>query len=209
MKITLFLLITAVCAYFLGGLNGSIIASRFFWKKDVREHGSGNAGLTNYLRTFGPAGVALVLITDIFKSVIAVLIGHWLLGLTGHAVTGRLFAGFCLMLGHIYPAFYQFRGGKGVLCAGTMVLLVDWRAGLICWVVFLVVVIFTQYVSLGSVCCALFFPLGLLIFSYRGIDVWLALFCALLLIFKHYQNILRLIHGKESKLSFGSKKNPF
>ena len=209
MKITLFLLITAICSYFLGGLNGAIIISKYVWKNDIREHGSGNAGLTNYLRTFGPSSVVLVLLTDILKSVLAVLIGHWLLGSVGHAVTGRVFAGFCLMLGHIYPAFYQFRGGKGVLCAGTLVLMVDWRVGLICWLVFLLVVLFTRYVSLGSVCCSVFFPVGMLIFGYTGIDVWLALFCALLLIAKHHQNIARLIHGKESKLSFGSKKNPF
>lgn len=207
--ITLLLCITAVVAYFLGGLNGSIIASKTIYKNDVRDFGSHNAGLTNYLRTYGVGGVALVLLTDILKSVIAILIGGWLLGTQGYPVTGRVFATFCLMLGHIWPAFYQLRGGKGVLCAGVAVLMVDWRAGLLCWVVFLVVVIFTHYVSLGSISCSIFFPIGLLIFGHRGIDVWLGLFCALLLIGKHHKNIIRLIHGKESKLSIGSKRKPF
>lgn len=207
--ITFLLCIIAVCAYLLGGLNGAIIASKTIFKNDVRDHGSRNAGLTNYLRTYGVVGVALVLLTDILKSVAALLIGGWLLGTQGYPVTGRIFAAFCLMLGHIWPVFYQMRGGKGVLCAGVAVLMVDWRMGLLCWMVFLVIVIFTRYVSLGSICCSVFFPIGLLIFSYTGIDVWLSLFCALLLIGKHWKNIIRLIRGQESKLKISQGSKPF
>ena len=206
--ITFLLCIIAVCAYLLGGLNGAIIASKTIFRNDVRDFGSKNAGLTNYLRTYGVVGVTLVLLTDILKSVAALLIGGWLLGTQGYPVTGRIFAAFCLMLGHIWPVFYQLRGGKGVLCAGVAVLMVDWRMGLLCWVVFLVTVIFSRYVSLGSICCSIFFPIGLLIFGYSGIDVWVALFCTLLLIGKHWKNIVRLIQGKESKLSIGKSSKP-
>lgn len=206
---TFLLFVIAIICYFLGGINGALLASRLLHNTDIRSFGSHNAGLTNYLRTYGYAGCALVIATDVLKTVIAVLIGGWLLGTRGYPVTGRAFACFCVMLGHIWPYFYQFRGGKGVLCAGTAVLLIDWRVGLFCWVVFLIVVLFTRYVSLGSITASVFLPIGMLIFSHRGIDVWLTLFCALLLIGKHYQNILRLIGGKESKLKFGSKRNPF
>lgn len=206
---TFLLVVIALLAYCLGGFNGAIITSHLLHRNDVRSFGSHNAGLTNYLRTYGTAGSAVVILTDVLKSLLAVLIGGWLLGLRGFPVTGRVFACFCLMLGHIWPVLYQFRGGKGVLCAGIGVLLADWRVGLLCWVVFLVVVLFTRYVSLGSICCSVFFPLGMLIFGHRGIDVWLSLFCALLLIGKHYQNILRLLAGKESKLDLGGRHRPY
>ncbi len=201
--ITFLLFVIAIVAYMLGGLNGAIIASKTLYRNDVRRHGSHNAGLTNYLRTFGPGGVAIVLLTDVLKSVLAILFGGWLLGTQGFPVTGKIFACFCLMLGHIWPVIYQFRGGKGVLCAGVAVLMVDWRMGLMCWAVFLACVIFTRYVSLGSICCSIFFPIGLLFLGYRGIDIWLALFCALLLIGKHEKNIRRLIKGEESRFSLG------
>ena len=198
------LLIIAVVSYLLGGLNGAIIASKTLYRNDVRRHGSHNAGLTNYLRTFGPGGVAIVLLTDVLKSVVAVLFGGWLLGTQGFASTGKIFACFCLMLGHVWPVIYQFRGGKGVLCAGVGVLLVDWRMGLMCWGVFLACVLLTRYVSFGSICCSIFFPIGLIIFGYPWIDVVLALLCALLLICKHGKNIRRLLKGEESKFSLGN-----
>lgn len=196
----LLLFLIAIISYALGSLNGAIIASKYIWKKDVRNYGSGNAGLTNFYRTFGIPGMVLVIIIDAVKCAIAVLLGGWLLGLVEYPTVGKLFAGFCVMMGHAFPALYQFKGGKGVLSAGVLVLMVDWRAGIICWLVFLACVIFTRYVSLGSVACALFFPLGLLIFGYTGIEILLGLFCALLLIFKHSANIGRLIAGKESRL---------
>ena len=203
MQIPLLLFVIAVVAYLLGGLNGSIIASKTLYRKDIRQHGSRNAGLTNYLRTFGPGGLAIVLGTDILKSVLAVLFGGWLLGTQGHAVTGRIFACLFLMLGHVWPVAYQFRGGKGVLCAGVAVMLVDWRMGLLCWGVFLFCAALTRYVSLGSICCSIFFPLDLLFLGYRGIDVCLSLLCALLLIARHGQNIRRLLRGEESRFSIG------
>ncbi len=206
---TFLLIIIALISYGLGGFNGAILASRLVHNSDVREHGSHNAGLTNYLRTYGYIGCVVVILTDVLKTVIAMLIGGWLLGLRGYPLTGRIFACFCVMLGHIWPAIYKFKGGKGVLCAGTATFLIDWRVGLICWAVFLLLVLFTRYVSLGSVCSCASFPILLLIFGHTGIDVWLGLFCALLSIFKHIPNIRRLISGKESKLRFGKKDNPF
>ena len=115
----------AVFSYLLGGLNGAIIASKYVFHRDVRDYGSGNAGLTNFYRTFGAPGLAIVIGTDVLKTVIAVVAGGLIMGTQGAASTGQVFAGFCVMLGHIYPVFYGFRGGKGVLCAETMLLMPD------------------------------------------------------------------------------------
>lgn len=202
----LLLILIAVIAYFLGGLNGAIISSRFIFHDDVRRHGSGNAGLTNFHRTYGTKGAAMVLAIDVLKSVIAVLVGGWLLGTVGEKGVGQLFAGFCLILGHVAPVLYGFRGGKGVLCAGTMILIVDPVAGLCCWAVFIIVVICTRYVSLASALACLMGPVFLAVFKHSGLEVVLTLLAALMVVIRHGENILRLIGGTENKLSFGGQK---
>lgn len=210
---TLFLILTAICAYLLGGLNGSIIVSKYVFHKDVRRYGSGNAGLTNFYRTFGPVGIALVLLIDVLKSVIAIAVGGALLGIVDQQTVGRIFAGFCLIMGHSYPALYQFKGGKGVLCGGIMAFMIDWRVGLCCWVAFIVVVIFTHYVSLGSMIGSLLCPIAMWIFSgagesFTGLECVLALLCALLIVFRHAENIVRLIGGTENRLEIGRRSPP-
>ena len=204
-KLTIFLAITAVVSYLLGGVNGSIITSMNFFQKDVRNYGSGNAGLTNFVRTFGSNGILMVLLVDILKTVASVMLGHWLLGMVGYPMVGKLFAGFCVMLGHVYPVYYRFHGGKAVLCAGAFVWLVDWRIGLVCWAVFLIVVVFSKYVSLGAISGALLMPIGLLAFGYSGLEALIGLLCVLLLIFAHRENIQRLRRGTENKLNLGGK----
>lgn len=200
---TLLLILIAIVAYCLGGLNGAIITSRFVFHKDVRSYGSHNAGLTNFLRTFGPGSVAMVLGIDVIKSVIAVLLGGALLNIVGEKEIGQIFAAFCLMMGHILPVLYQFKGGKGVLCAGTFILVMDWRVGLICWAVFILVVILSRYVSVASMLSCLVAPIIMPMFDYSGLEVLLVLLCALLVVIRHGENILRLIGGTENQLSFG------
>ena len=199
------LIVTAIEAYFLGGINGAILSSRLIFHRDIREFGSKNAGLTNYYRTFGVAGVAMVLAIDIVKSVIAILIGGALMNIVDAYVVGKLFAGFCLVLGHMYPALYRFKGGKGVLCGGVMAWMIDWRVGLGCWAVFLIVVIFTRYVSLGSILASLSCSVFVWAFQYDTLEGVLALLVGLLITVKHAENILRLIGGTESKLPFSKK----
>ena len=202
----LLLILTAFISYALGSLNGAIIAARFVFRKDVRDYGSGNAGLTNYYRSFGIPGLAIVAGIDILKSVIAVLVGGALLGIADAKLIGKLFAGFCLMMGHIYPAYYQFRGGKGVMCAYVTAFLVDWRVGLCCLIAFAVVVFFTHYVSLGSIIGTALCPLLMSAFGHEGLVCVLALLCALLVIVKHAENIVRLIGGTERKLRLVSRR---
>ncbi len=203
-KITLYLIAIAIVSYFLGGLNGAIITSMNLFKKDVRHFGSGNAGLTNFTRTFGTGGTPMVIAVDVLKAVISIFFGGWLMGLAGYPEIGRLFAGFCVMLGHIYPVYYNFSGGKASLCGEVLVWMIDWRVGLICTLVFLIIVVFTKYVSLGSIIGAACLPLTVWIFGHSGLEVVLALLCGLLIIFAHRENIKRLLSGTESKLSIGS-----
>ena len=204
--VTLFLVIIAICAYLLGGINGSIIASKYIYKSDVRKYGSGNAGLTNFFRIYGATGVALVVVIDVAKSVIAMLIGLGLMSIKGEGCIGMIFAGFCLMLGHVYPVFYQFRGGKGVMCMAVLAYMLDWRIGLIVTVIFFVVLAFTRYVSLCSLTAGLCIPLLTWMFGKGGLEGLLVMFCYLLLVFEHRSNIVRLVNHTESKISF--KKKP-
>ena len=199
---TLYLILTAIIAYCLGSINGAIIAGRFIFRKDVRRYGSGNAGLTNYYRNFGTPGIVILVLIDILKAVVAVLIGGALLNKVGAREVGMLFAGFCMILGHVLPAYYQFRGGKGVLSGVAMAFLVDWRVGLCCFLTFLILLLFTRYVSLGSVVGSGLFPVYLWIFGHDKLCIILGLLCALVIVVKHAENIVRLIGGTERRLDF-------
>ena len=200
---TLCLFIIAIASYLLGAVNGSIIASKYFFKKDIRNFGSGNAELTNFYRIFGKTGIIVVLAIDIAKTAAAVLLGWGLMKIYDAGMVGKLFAGFFVMLGHAFPIYYDFKGGKGVLCGGILVLMLDWRIGLLCWLVFIIAVAITRYVSLGSICAGIMLPVGVALFGGWWLQVVLALMCGLLLVIMHRQNILRLIAGMERKLSFG------
>ena len=195
------LVITAVVAYFLGGVNGAIIASRYIFHDDVRNHGSGNAGLTNFHRTYGLKGIVLVLAVDVIKTIVSALLGGILLRSQGAFEVGLLFGGFCAILGHAAPAMYNFKGGKGVLCAGTMILFVDPVAGICCWAVFLLVVICTRYISLASCLSCLVGPIFMVIFGHSGLEVLLTLLCALVVVIRHAENIVRIIGGTENRFT--------
>ena len=197
----------ALPAYLLGGLNGAIIASMTFYRKDIRKFGSGNPGLTNFYRTFGKGGLLLVILIDVIKTVAPVLFGGWLFGryfsmmLFGHALSG-----FFVVLGHCFPVYYGFQGGKGVMAVGAIVIVLDWRIALISWGTFIIITILTRYVSLGAIIGVALFPPALLIFEMGGIfEFAAAAMCAALLIARHGSNIKRLIKGKESKLTFRRK----
>ena len=198
--IALRLVLIAVIAYTLGSINGAILISRFVYHRDVRKYGSHNAGLTNFYRTFGGTSAAFVILIDVVKSVVAILLGGLIMRGAGAAEVGKLFAGFCLILGHIFPAIHHFRGGKGAMCGLIMTFLVDWRVGLCVLLTFLIVVVFTRYVSLGSMLGSLACPISMLIFGHTVFCCILALLSALLIIVQHAENILRLIGGTERKL---------
>ncbi len=203
---TLYLILTAIIGYCLGSINGAIIAGFFVHHKDVRRYGSRNAGLTNYYRNFGTPGLVVLVLIDVLKAVIAVLIGGALLNKVEAKEVGMLFAGFCVILGHMFPALFQFRGGKGVLSGVTMAFLVDWRVGLCCLLTFLILVLFTRYVSLGSVVGSALCPVYLWVFGHEKLSIILGALCALLIVVKHAENIVRLIGGTERRIDLGGSR---
>ena len=209
MLITLMLALTAIIGYIMGSVNGSIIVSRFLFGSDVRRQGSGNAGLTNFYRTYGITGIVGVIAIDVLKGVLGTLIGGLLLDLAAPAGfeaeftdVGRLVATFCVILGHVFPIFYGFKGGKGILTGVSCVFVVDYHAALIALVIFAIVVVATHYVSLGSVLSTLSVPVTLLANGFSGICMILTIVSVALIVIKHAENISRLIHHKEPKISF-------
>ena len=124
----------AVLSYLLGCINGAIATSHIFYHDDVRRHGSGNAGLTNFYRNYGARCAPMVIAFDMLKAVGAVLLGNYFLGyLLGWGAAGKYFGALFCVIGHMFPVFYGFKGGKGILCSGTLLLLLDWRIALVGW----------------------------------------------------------------------------
>lgn len=205
-------LLVAVVSYLLGCFNGAVIVSKYVLHDDVRNHGSGNAGLTNFHRTFGSKLAAVVILCDAVKAVLAVLFGVWILGhLIGRGsdymiAVGKLWGGLFCLLGHSFPCMFQFKGGKGVLSGGVVAFMLDWRIGLIAWGGFLILVVLTRWVSLGSIWGGGCFPFAVGFFCQDVLLVLLALLCGGLLVVKHHANIGRILKGTESKLSFHGKK---
>lgn len=202
--------VTAVAAYFLGCSNGAIIVSKYILRDDIRAHGSGNAGLTNFFRTFGGPLTLVVILSDMLKAVLAVGFGLfvvWLTGWPGLSMEIKYWAGVFCLLGHMFPCMFGFRGGKGILSGGTVAILIDWRLALLVWGGFLLLTALTRYVSLGSVYAAAFFPVGTWLYVSRDADVMtMSILLGGLILWKHRGNIQRLLKGEESKLSFHRKK---
>ena len=224
---------SALAAYLLGCFNGAVIVSKYILRDDVRNHGSGNAGLTNFYRTFGGPLTALVILTDVLKAVFALLLGVWVFGwlpgggpaLFGHHIDGVLFgkywAGLFCLLGHMFPCMFKFKGGKGILSGGTIAIMIDWRIALVVWGGFLLLTVLTRYVSLGSVTVAALYPFAIVFMNlppswWQEVgwvtllrpSLWVILLCAFLMaalvLWAHRSNIRRLLAGTENKL--GQKK---
>lgn len=186
-----------VVPYFLGSINFGIIISKLFHGEDIREYGSGNAGMTNMLRTYGKRDAAITLIGDALKAVVAVILGRILFGISGGYV-----AGLTCILGHAFPCYYKFKGGKGMVVTAATIAVIDWRIFLVLLGIFILVVAFSKYISLGSVCGMLVFPLLVQVWD-RGLSINVLLSCLIsaLVIFLHRGNIKRIYNGTESKLS--------
>jgi len=212
MTVFLFILIAAG-AYFLGGLNGAIISSRLVYREDIRSHGSGNPGLTNFYRTYGGRAVFLLVLIDVLKTAVPVVVGGMLLEayatfatVEERLIIGRLWGGFFSMLGHVYPCLYGFRGGKAVLAGGTAALFIDWRVALIVWGIFLLAVLLTRYVSLGSVLAGAAFPFAFVLLGFGVFPIVLSFLCGALIVYRHGGNLGRLFRGEERRLQFRRKK---
>ncbi len=206
------LLLVAVAAYLIGSINFAIIVTKLFAKKDIRDYGSGNAGMTNVLRTLGKGPAVLVTVGDFCKGVAAVLVGRMLLHLLGGGIPfyADYILGLFAMLGHCFPVFYGFRGGKGILVSAGVISVLNWRVLLIILAVFLIVVGVSKTVSLGSISAAAAYPISTLLVDllrkapHPFLDALSALIIGGIVIFMHRSNIKRLRNGTENKL--GQKK---
>ena len=201
----LFVAITAIAGYLLGNLNGAICASKAMGD-DVRTHGSGNAGLTNFIRSYGAGRSLLVILIDAGKAVASCLVGGLLLRTHLGFQAGAAIGGAAVMLGHVFPVFYGFRGGKGILSGLFIALVVDYRVALMILAVFALVYLTTGYVSLGSVLAALTFGAAFAVLHVSDPVVMLCgIFMGALAIFMHRENIARLVKGEERKTNLFKK----
>lgn len=204
----------ALISYLLGSLNFGVILSNKLKKDDVRNHGSGNAGTTNMLRSYGKGYAILTIIGDMLKVVVAIVIAFKIYEYTPTVLNEtyssvnidqnmllKSFAGFFCVLGHIFPVFFKFKGGKGVATSGGMVFVVDWRIALILLAVFIVVVAVTKYVSLGSIIMALLYPVMIYVFHKSLILTAIALVFTIIVVVAHRGNIKKLLNHTESKIT--------
>lgn len=211
-------IIMAIIAYAIGSINFSVIISKKMAGFDVREKGSGNAGSTNVLRTVGKKAAALTLICDILKGVISVLIALVIGKIAGESANSAIvveIAALAVVIGHTFPIFFGFRGGKGVATSLGVILIVNWKIGLICLVFALALMVLTRMVSLGSISAAVLFAvltmfvrdsyIGGINFDFSFIIFGILL--AALVIFNHRSNLKRIINGTENKLGAKKKEN--
>ncbi len=195
-------LVIAVCGYLIGSVNSAILLVRLIYRKDVRAGGSGNAGSTNVTRTYGPWLGALTLLCDILKAALASLLGRHLAGDTGYMLGGL----FCL-IGHCWPLYFRFKGGKGMAVAAGMLLFYDWKLFLVIAAVFAAVFLIGRRVSLSTIVSVLLFP-PLYYLTARRLDAVLVIgsvMCALV-VFQHRANIRRLIAGEEPRFRIDRRK---
>ena len=204
------ILITVLVGYLLGNLNGAVLMSNLLAHEDVRQQGSGNAGLTNFARNYGGLGSVAVLVIDGVKAALACLAGGLMLSSYGMYLEGTAIGGLAVMLGHDFPALLGFKGGKGILSGAVIAFVVDWRVGLLIVGVFALLYLTTQYVSLGSVFGSVGFAVGFVAFHWDNPVVAVCgAVMGSLAVFMHRGNIQRLLQGKERKTNLfkkGSKK---
>ena len=199
------LVIGILVSYLLGNLNGAVCISALM-HDDVRSHGSGNAGLTNFIRNFGAGRALYVILIDAGKAVLSCLVTRLLLEPYDMGAAGAALGGTAVMLGHTFPALLGFKGGKGILSGLFVALVVDWRIGLLILAVFAIAYGVTQYVSLGSVLGAVAFGVGFVVLHNDDLTVMICgIVMSALAVYMHRENISRLLKGQERKTNLFSK----
>ncbi|MBQ8357463.1 MAG: glycerol-3-phosphate 1-O-acyltransferase PlsY [Clostridia bacterium] len=205
-----------IASYLLGSVNCALVISRLFYHDDIRDHGSGNAGTTNILRSYGKKAAILTFLGDGLKGILSILIACLIFGHPTseyyyiYLVTACYLSAFFCIFGHVFPCFSRFRGGKGFATMAVSILCLNPFIGLILAVIFFPLVLMTRYVSLGSVVTALFYPILLSSFDsitvHYGISSLIAILIAALVTWAHRGNLKRIFDRTERKLSFGHKE---
>ena len=204
--------IVAIIAYLIGSINFSVILSKKMAGFDVREKGSGNAGTTNMLRSVGKKAAAITLVCDILKGVIAILIAMLMNKIFPNSNGALLvqIAGVAVILGHTFPIFFKFKGGKGVATSLGVLIMSNWQIGLICLVFALILIILTQMVSVGSIAAAILYPVLTIFIPQNyilpGNYIIYSVVLAVIIVFNHRENVKRLLKGTENKISFKTVK---
>ena len=200
-------IVVSLIAYLIGSINFSIIISKKWAGFDVREKGSGNAGATNMLRTVGKKAAAITLICDILKGVVAILLAK-LAGNIWNDLDGALLvqlAGILVIVGHTFPIFFKFKGGKGIATSLGVLLITNWQIGLICLVFAIVLMVLTQMVSVGSIAAAILYPVLTIFISENyivpGSYILSSIILAALVVFNHRENVKRLLGGTENRIN--------
>ena len=198
--------VIVVTCYLLGNLNGSVCISTLVAHDDVRNHGSGNAGLTNFIRNYGIQSGLLVMLIDVLKAACACFLGGLILKPYGYYQEGLILGALSVSVGHDFPALLGFKGGKGILCGVTIAGVIDWRIAVIIFGAFAVVYAITQYVSLSSLVGSILFAVFFVVFHHDNLLVMLGgIIIGLLAVYMHRTNIVRLIKGTESKTNLFAK----
>lgn len=200
-------IIVAIIAYLLGSISFSVIISKKMAGFDVRKKGSGNAGTTNVLRSVGKKAAIITLILDILKGVVAILVAY-IVGKIVKEIDKSLLiqiAGIAVIIGHTFPIFFGFKGGKGIATSLGVLLMTNWNIGLICLVFALVLMALTRIVSIGSIAAAILFPVLIMFmpsdaYIVEGNYIIYSIILAVLVIYNHRANVQRLLHGTENKL---------
>ena len=209
-------IIIAIIAYVLGSINFSVLISKKMAGFDVREKGSGNAGTTNMLRSVGKKAAVITLLCDILKGVVAILIAVIAGNIVKNVDRAALvqIAGILVVVGHTFPIFFEFKGGKGVATSLGVLMMINWKIGLICLVFAIAIMAFSRMVSMGSIGAAILFPVLTLFISTNfiveasGIKYFIfSVILAAIVIFNHRENIKRIASGTENKLSFKNTNN--
>ena len=203
MPVAFSVFVVVLLSYFLGCFNGAVLISSFVIRDDIRGHGSGNAGLTNFYRTYGARYALGVILLDMGKTAVATVIGGYMFHCLYEDWTlGVLVAGLSCIIGHIFPAFYEFKGGKGILAGSILVIMLDWRMALVAWGLFFLSVVLTRFVSLGSITAAASVGVAAFFLYDRPVYIILAVITAALVIWSHRSNVVRLLKGNENKFKF-------
>lgn len=211
------LVIVAIISYLLGSCNFGVIISKSLKKEDIRESGSGNAGTTNMMRTYGKTLGILTIIGDIVKVFVAIWLAFKIMSVEEtKMIFDRIsdnpqyvlksFAGLFAVAGHIFPCFFKFKGGKGVATSGGMVIMIDWRIALILFAIFVLIILITRYVSLGSIIMAVLYPVFMGLFHKDAGLVIISLVFTLIVLTAHRENIKKLINHTENKIGSKNKK---